>query len=202
MSWPKQEKVTLSRALREGAQLYLNVHRAPRFCASFAIVRLRCVLRCAHESLEEAGVLVARPHRPGDRRETQRLEAARRPDDPNLPKHRGEAGRQLAPLGSHARRARSRPQGQPPLPLTLLLGVMVNRRNVIALIAAIGAVAPFAAIGAGARGDETTPRPVVTPDDNALVMPFAPPAVQAAMKRGGDGHVYVTWGDMSPSTSR
>jgi hypothetical protein len=77
---------------------------------------------------------------------------------------------------------------------------MVNRRNVIALIAAIGAVALFAAIGAGARGDET-PSAGVTPDDNALVMPFAPPAVQAAMKRG-DGHVYVTWGDMSPSTSR
>lgn len=65
----------------------------------------------------------------------------------------------------------------------------------IALFAVIAAVA-FAAIGTGAQGDEAPPP---SGDDNALVMPYAPPAVQAQMKRG-EGHAYVLRGDTSTAT--
>ena len=67
----------------------------------------------------------------------------------------------------------------------------------IALFAAIGAIA-FAAIGTGAWGSKA-PSSGVTADDNALLMPYAPTAVQAQMERG-EGHVYVTWGDTSTAT--
>ena len=74
---------------------------------------------------------------------------------------------------------------------------MLAVATAIALFAAIGAIA-LAVIGTGARGDEA-PSSGVPPDDNALVMPYAPPAVQAQMKRG-EGHAYVTWGDTSTAT--
>jgi hypothetical protein len=69
------------------------------------------------------------------------------------------------------------------------------------MLALATAIALFAAIGAAARGDITpspdvAPSSGVTPDDNALCMPYAPPAVQAEIKRG-EGHCYVTWGDTS-----
>ncbi len=74
---------------------------------------------------------------------------------------------------------------------------MLAVATAIALVAAIGAIA-FAGFGTGARGD-VAPSSSVSPDDNALVMPYAPPAVQAQMRRG-EGHVYVTWGDTRTAT--
>jgi hypothetical protein len=77
---------------------------------------------------------------------------------------------------------------------------MLAVATAIALFAAIGAIA-FAAFGRGARSDETPTSGVPASDDNALVMPYAPLAVQAQMKRG-EGHAYVTWGDTSTVTAR
>ena len=74
---------------------------------------------------------------------------------------------------------------------------MLAVATAIALFAAIGTVV-FAGIGTGARGDEA-PSSGVPSDDNALVMPYAPPAVQAQMRRG-EGHAYVSWGDTSTAT--
>jgi hypothetical protein len=64
-------------------------------------------------------------------------------------------------------------------------------------IALFGAIV-FTAISTGAPRDKA-PSSGVLADDNALVMPYAPPAVQAQMRRG-EGHAYVTWGDTSTAT--
>jgi hypothetical protein len=91
-------------------------------------------LGCGHESPEEADVLVARAHRPRDaspgRGSTSGCSTS--PNNQNLAKPHGQANRQLASLRSHAGPARSRQQGQPQLPLTLLsgsVGVVTRRRG-------------------------------------------------------------------------
>src|ERR1044072_8909221 len=82
----------------------------------------RCLpgLRCDRASGEEAEVLVARPHRPGDAGPRGRgaTSAGRSPDDQSLARDHGEGNFRFPPFRSHTRRAPSVRRGEPQVPLS------------------------------------------------------------------------------------